>query len=637
MLKNYATIVELNITMADFVFDFCPQAGVWISPINEKSSTACSSYFSTIYNVEIENKKLLDFQNIGGISVNNDRGYVEVFSWQALYEQYKSFYIFSKYDILYIAINFYNFEMSYKKDALANQKKLYSNRTWINNNGIETNIFANQNVIPIIENIDTADIEGDALTFDTIQTNEMSVTLLNHDGRFDNFDNLYGNRFLVYQQYDYDDKSKIVFSGFIEKPEFNFLDTVTITASDIRHSYSSILPVRSFNLSDYPKLEKFPENVDSGKNTIDTKRTLAAGKGIIVKCIPIKYFAGDINDPYNIPEIIFEICDTTNHGIENIVSKPDKYNNNIMKPHVFFIEKSQGESITHNGVVISGDIETFIPEYKDYGDSKGNQKVWAIDKQKGTLTFRGEKQVKTLTIGDNSDDIVEIFIEIDIPPYRSLELIKEILANYENISYIKENYNIENYEAAKIKSREIAVSLTNDEPKSILDLIGELSFLEQGRLEIENNLITFNSTKDRIVQTKLNQNKMGRVDKTVESDEYLSSCSVGYDSNKYRYENKQYEKQAKKRHRLNAHEDFDTLLKNKSDAEILSNEIMKARYTLKYYYTFEYFETLDNLKLFDLVEFEYRRENGEFFINPCICEIVKINIFDDIIKLRLVE
>ena len=76
MLKNYATIVELNITMANFVFDFCPQAGLWISPINEKSSTACSSYFHTIYNVEIENKKLLDFQNIGGISVNNDRGYV---------------------------------------------------------------------------------------------------------------------------------------------------------------------------------------------------------------------------------------------------------------------------------------------------------------------------------------------------------------------------------------------------------------------------------------------------------------------------------------------------------------------------------------------------------------------------------
>ena len=62
--------------------------------------------------------------------------------------------------------------------------------------------------------------------------------------------------------------------------------------------------------------------------------------------------------------------------------------------------------------------------------------------------------------------------------------------------------------------------------------------------------------------------------------------------------------------------------------------MMKSRYLLKEYYTFEYYETLLFLKLFDIVEFEYKRENGSYFIKPCLCEIVKLNIFDNVIKLR---
>ena len=90
----------------------------------------------------------------------------------------------------------------------------------------------------------------------------------------------------------------------------------------------------------------------------------------------------------------------------------------------------------------------------------------------------------------------------------------------------------------------------------------------------------------------------------------------------------------KKRHRINAHEEFETLLKRKEDAISLSNEIMRSRYLLKEYYTFEYYETLDFLKLFDIVEIEYKREDESYYIKPCLCEILKLNIFDNIIKLR---
>lgn len=637
MLKSFANIIELDISSPDTKLIFAPSGGVWIASINEIYSSYSNSYFNELFN--IKESELYNLFNIGSISVDNDRGYVEVFSLEALYKQNKSYYQYKKDNISYIAIHFNNFETIYsKKNIIINIKKLFSTREWLDSNNDFITELNNMYIEPRVEEIDTADIEGDSLAFDTIQTNEMSVTLRNEDGLFDDFANLYGNRFLVRQIFDSSnfEDSKIIFSGFIQKPEYSFLETVTITASDMRASFSTELPKNVFSEKEYPDLKNFPENVESGEDNIDTCRTLAAGHGVTVKLKPIKYYTPDILNSDLIPEVIFEICDTSRHAIENIVNRNDKLDNNKLKPHVYFIEtpESENEILEKNGTVISGELEIFIPEFKDYNDGKGSQRVWTLDKEKGQLIFRGHKQVHSIT--DTNDNLYEIYAEIDIPPYKSLTLMREVLEDYENIAYIKENYNIENWQLEEERSREIAVLLDNDNKKTTLDLIGELSFLEQGRLEVYDNKIDFISTRFREnkAKYKLKQYCMGRVDKTVESDEYLSSCSIKYDLLKSTYKNTEFEEEAKKKHRINAHEEFETLLKLKEDAISLSNEIMKSRYLLKEYYTFEYYETLDFLKLFDIVEIEYERENGSYYIKPCLCEIIKLNIFDNVIKLR---
>ncbi|MDA0008568.1 hypothetical protein [Brachyspira hyodysenteriae] len=658
MLKSFANIIELDISSPDTRLIFAPFGGVWIASINEIYSLYKDSYFDELFS--IKENELYNLFNIGSVSVDNDRGYIEVFSLEALYKQNKSYYQYKKDNINYIAIHFNNFETPYsKKNIIINIKRLFSTREWDacppsvlddNNNSpakgtlreAGSRLITELNNIyiePRVEEIDTADIEGDSLAFDTIQTNEMSVTLRNDDGLFDDFTNLYGNRFLVRQVFDGSNfsDSKIIFSGFIQKPEYAFLETVTITASDIRASFSAELPKNVFSEKEYSDLKNFPENVQSGEDIIDTCRTLAAGHGITVKLKPIKYYTPSILNPDLIPEVVFEICDTSRHAIESIVNRNDPLDENKLKPHIYFIETPESESEIierENGNVISGELEIFIPEFKDYNDGKGSQRVWTLDKEKGQLIFRGHKQVHSIT--DTNDNLYEIYAEIDIPPYKSLTFIREILEDYENIAYIKENYNIENWQIEEERSREIAVLLDNDNKKTTLDLIGELSFLEQGRLEIDNNKIDFRSTRFRSNEAKykIKQYCMGRVDKTVESDEYLSSCSIKYDLLKSTYKNTDFEEEAKKRHRINTHEEFETLLKRKEDAVSLSNEIMKSRYLLKEYYTFEYYETLDFLKLFDIVEFEYKRENGTYYIKPCKCEILKLNIFDNVIKLR---
>lgn len=651
MLKSFATIIELDMASPDTKLIFAPRGGVWIAPINEIVKNISDSYFNDI--VKIDEAMLYNLFNIGSITVidansnSADRGYVEVFGWEDLYNQNKSYFQYKEGGISYIAIHFNNFETIYtKKSIIINIKKLFGTREWADNNNKLKCIDKDLIIEPRIEEIDTADIEGEAINFSTLQTNEISVTIRNEDGLFDDFINIYGNRLLVKRVFDGNDindaaegtpVATVIFSGFVEKPEYSFLDTVTITASDIRASFTTEVPSNVFSESKYPYLKSFPENVQSGEDIIDTARTLAAGKGIIVKLKPIKYYTPSILEPNNVPEVIFEICDTSKHAIDGIVSKTDILDNKL-KPHVYFIEtpQSDNEIIERDGKVISGEIEIFIPEYKDYGDGKGNQKVWTLDKEKGQLIFQGHKQVHSIT--DTNDNLYEIYAEINIPPYKSLQFMREILENYENISYISQNYNIENWEKEEERSRDIAILLDNDNKKTVLDIVGEICFLEQGRLELYDNKINFISTRFRENKPKykFKQWMMGRVDKTVESEEYLSSCSIKYDLNKSTYKNTDYEEEAKKRHRINSHEDFETLIKNKEDAIELSNEIMKSRYLLKEYYTFEYYETLDFLKLFDLVEFEYLRDEGRksYFIKPCLCEIIKLNIFDNVIKLR---
>ncbi|OEJ15533.1 hypothetical protein BFL38_12365 [Brachyspira hampsonii] len=74
-------------------------------------------------------------------------------------------------------MHFNNFETPYsKKNIIINIKKLFSTREWLDDNN---NLVAELNnmyddcppvaIEPRVEEIDTADIEGDSLAFDTIQ------------------------------------------------------------------------------------------------------------------------------------------------------------------------------------------------------------------------------------------------------------------------------------------------------------------------------------------------------------------------------------------------------------------------------------------------------------------------------------
>jgi len=295
-MKNFATIISIGISFETMPFYGSYTSGIYIIGVGYNVAIINASYWTSVYKVSPSSKS--HNVNISSIKVGTDSNYTRLLNLSSLYKQEGSFIQYESEGITYIAIRFRHYNTPYHDSLTLQNEHLFSTRNWLNEYGIETNIFHGVAVEDIIESIDNSDIEGDALTFETLQTNEMSVTLLNHDGRFDNFDNLYGNRFLVHQVYDatlsvsrregtplvYKNESKIVFSGFIETPEFSYLDSVTITASDIRHSYSTTLPARSFNIDDYPELENFPENVSSGEDTIDTKRTLAAGKGIVVKC-----------------------------------------------------------------------------------------------------------------------------------------------------------------------------------------------------------------------------------------------------------------------------------------------------------------------------------------------------------------
>ena len=108
-MKSFANIIELDISSPNTRLIFAPCGGVWIASINEIYSLYSSSYFNELFN--IEENELYNLFNIGSISVaeggqssDNDRGYIEVFSLEALYKQNKSYYQYKKDNINYMRI-----------------------------------------------------------------------------------------------------------------------------------------------------------------------------------------------------------------------------------------------------------------------------------------------------------------------------------------------------------------------------------------------------------------------------------------------------------------------------------------------------------------------------------------------------
>ena len=122
MLKSFANIIELDIASPDTKLIFVPRGGVWIAPINEIVSNISKSYFNDI--VKINEAMLYNLFNIGSITVidansnSADRGYVEVFNWEDLYNQNKSYFQYKENGISYIAIHFNNFETIYTKKKI---------------------------------------------------------------------------------------------------------------------------------------------------------------------------------------------------------------------------------------------------------------------------------------------------------------------------------------------------------------------------------------------------------------------------------------------------------------------------------------------------------------------------------------
>ena len=129
-MKSFACVIELDISNPETKLIFAPSGGVWIASINEIYSKYSSSYFNELFN--IKENELYNLFNIGSISIDNDRGYVEVFSLEDLYKQNKSYFQYKKDNINYIAIHFNNFETPYsKKNIIINIKKLFCTREWL--------------------------------------------------------------------------------------------------------------------------------------------------------------------------------------------------------------------------------------------------------------------------------------------------------------------------------------------------------------------------------------------------------------------------------------------------------------------------------------------------------------------------
>jgi len=375
----------------------------------------------------------------------------------------------------------------------------------------------------------------DPLFFGIIRFDSGSFSLINNDGYFDTITSyiIFGQPVRILfggDDLDYSD-FETVCKGYIEDLNLNY-ETADFTIIDSRKKLSKVLPVNTFNKATYSNLD----DDDIGK-------AIPIGYGEIyhapVICIN-KAQSGT-------PNWTFKVCDTSDHsnGIQSIDAI-----------YVDGVSKSiTSSSLTDGTVTIAN------------GDWDGQAEV--------TVDFKGLK--------DDSDNYLT----------NPLDIIKDILSVYADVTYNSTNYNTTEWETSETHDLANDIGLFVDEETEISELIEMICTSVLGYFIVQSDgKYTFRilDTSEDVQRTIHIEEMLGPPEISWTGTQYLDECKIGYkrnwSSNSHRwYVNDTNKDTIYNKYKKHSNKSFETLLVNLDDAIEYSNTIMDYYSEVKGIYT----------------------------------------------------
>ena len=384
---------------------------------------------------------------------------------------------------------------------------------------------------PRVTKIPSLSEKKDPLFFGIQKFKSGNVSLINSDGHFDSYNdlNIYGQPARIkvgFEGYDYADFQQI-FEGFIEDYSYDF-NTFNLKIQDKRKNLSRKIPYNQFSQSFYPDLN----DDDVGK-----WKPIVFG---LVYYMPVVCINKDETTPTN---RTFMFLDTE-------FGDADALNNSELKAYV----KNDEDSNIYDEITVAS-----------------------------VSTTDGTFNVLSANV-DNDDDIPkDVFVKCygyeDV--LDSIEVLECLIDNFSDIEYTTVFFDTTEISTEFSSARDIGIFI--EKPKSIIDIIGDLMFADDGYFYVQADgkysAKKFDSARSSSV-TIQNYQWIGEPSISYNTNDLLSSVTIQakkhYARNKYLLSptNTTYQDEVLYKYKKYQTKEFKTILIDNSDAEDKAENIM---------------------------------------------------------------
>jgi hypothetical protein len=490
--------------------------------------------------------------------------WIEVGSYEDVFDISKSFYFDVDNQILYLNTESADIPPNYYYNFI----KLGSVRGISNKDGYIDDIFYEGR----IKSLSAIKETSDDMYFGKIPFNTGTIKLINIDGYFDDLyiKDYYGSEVRLYfggEGVNIKDYIQI-YNGYVE--DFNYTsDSITIKYKDSRDLLTNSLPENVFEKSIYPNLNENNE----GEFIPITYGRINKGKAVCINS------DSSLNKKY-------KFADTSKHKIKSVI-KVYEVDDNLLE----VIDENDYTVDLDNGIIETNDNEEMdiYVDFEGYVDENGNL--------------------------------------INTP----IDVIQDLLENYANISYSDSTFVIDEWEAARSYFNQEIYLYIKDE-KEIIDVISSISNSTFGMLKINNEgKITYKifdiekETNDKIYIDEM----IALPSINMTNKNYLNSARVGYNYNFWKDDynyiiNNNLKEALFYKYKKHNQKTFETVLKNKIDAENYSTFMVNNFGDLKPYFTIT--TTLSHIKLevFDTIELQVDQENQAWIKGVILSKTVDI-------------
>jgi hypothetical protein len=277
----------------------------------------------------------------------------------------------------------------------------------------------------------------------------------------------------------------------------------------------------------------------------------------------------------------------------------------------------------------TGGTETFV--FCDTTFNAVTAGISVVDKDGVAVVTAGTETDGTFTTASTEDNL---YVTFSVSVTNGLDIISDLLENYENITFNSTNYDLTEWNAEKIAVPDMGIWIGKGNLLTSVDVIEKVCTSAQGIFDVlANGKFTFRTfNADRTPLFEYYEDEL--LDDPVidyDSEEFLTSVKIEHSEDILNkafeiYTNTDFETEVQGRYRNYRERSFETSLTAQADAITLSNSIMEQS---KFIYPKLALSTKTQnigVRILDNILYSYQRQSGKVILARSTYQVLGVTL-----------